>query len=186
MYSTLAAQSLSLPQHIMKYGSPPDSYKTHQALVFNGSNLEVDTDQLVGPEFRAAEYIAYDWRVNGNSIALLHVPMQGGGEDISSWNRTLTVTGSPVHSTIGGWAPLRMYEFDGDDYFDYGTWNWQSGAGQADEITIVAYCSVTAAASTGSVIVGQSAFATHATPFYQWLLYWPNETNDQIRMGVDD
>ena len=67
--------------------------------------------------------VIYDWKLNGSSIALLNMPMDGGllaegntkVKDYSGQGYNASLSGSPIYDSTGGYDGKGAYVFDGDD-----------------------------------------------------------------------
>jgi len=127
-----------------------------------------------GPLFDVADALIYDWRLNGTSIAQLNAPLQdAAAADFSTYNRSgAGIQGAPVHNQSGGgFGGIGFMALDGiNDFIDYGNWNWASGAGADNELTIISYVS-SFDVDTG-VILGQAVADPVAVPFYTWTQFF--------------
>ncbi len=103
------------------------------------SNTTVENLTAYPQPFNSSQKYIYDWRVGGESIALLNMPFEeeggcdGDACDFSSFGNNATVNGGSVFLSTGGHDGFGAYEFDGvNDYveIDYSQdFNFTNGEG---------------------------------------------------------
>lgn len=125
-----------------KYGVEARRFIPGQVTIALNGNGDLQAD-VSGTPFTAADYIVYDWRVDGTSIALLNTPFATNvATDYSTYNRTPTVGANTTHQTNGIETNAGSFDFPsgGTGEIDYGDITQLDGTNA--EITIIGWVNI--------------------------------------------